>query len=281
MNLRITIILVSLLLQFESFSQYFYKDIMVNDEINTLNERIHKAKVVNVKVKSYEFDNTEVEDFLCEQEVESNGKHIITVTGSPFIGENHLHSFFSGQHKILRSVDSNPTIIIQNFYEYNQNKLSKITINSFEVENKAGRTTEVHQWFYDQKNVPVKMLLIKNNTDTTLVSFVKDTVKNLVTDEIITYKGIEKERYYYYYDDKNRLTDVVRYHPYKRKLLPEYIFSYNDQNELIQKTIFTTGTNQYTNWRYFYNDKGLKTEEQAFLKGNLQRGSLKYFYKYE
>jgi hypothetical protein len=262
-------------------AQYYYKDVLINKETNSLNEKIRKAKITKLVVKSYHFDGEEVDDFLCEQEIENNGKHVVTITGSPFTGENHLHSFFTVQGQLLRSVDSNPTLVIQNNYEYSANNLSKISITSFEPENKALRTTEIHQWFYDTKGVAEKLFLIKNNNDTTTVVFKKDSITQLVTDEIIKKKGKEVERYYYYYDAQKRLTDVVRFHPYKRKLLPELIFDYNDKNEVIKKTFFVSGTNDYTFWYYFYDKNGLKSEEQCFLKGNMLKGKLKYNYAYE
>lgn len=261
-------------------AQYYYKDIVVNKEINALNEKIKKAKAVSVKVKSFDFDDTEIENFLCEQEIENNGKHTFTTTGSPYVGENHLHSYFTAQSKIIRSVDSNPLLIIQNIYDYQNSNLSKITINTIDIANKT-RLAEQHIWQYDDKNVPTKMYLVKNNLDTLKIQIIKDSITQMPIEEIVYEKGKEFERYYYYYDDKNRLTDVVKYNRYKKKLLPELIFEYDEQNQIIKKSIFVTGTNDYTNWFYKYDDKGLKTAEQCFLKGNLFRGKLYYYYKYE
>jgi hypothetical protein len=279
-TMKLIITLLALVLGFQAHAQFYYKDLIANKETNELNSRLKKAKVTDIKVKSLEFDNNEVEDFLCEQTVENNGKHVLTVTGSPYIGENHLHSFFTSQNQIIRSVDSNPTIIIQNNYDYIENKLTKITITSFEVDNKKDKAIEVHEWMYN-KNIPEKMYLIKNGNDTTTIKFLIDTALQLPVEEISYYKGKEKERYYYYYDNKNRLTDVTRYHPYARKVLPEFIFEYDEQGNVKRKNSFTTGTKDYQIWHYLYNDKGLKTEEQCFLRGNVFRGKLVYSYRYE
>jgi hypothetical protein len=279
-TMKLIITLLALTVFLEAQAQYYYKDIIANKETNELNSRLKKAKVVDIKVKSLEFDNNEVEDFLCEQNIENNGKHMITVTGSPYIGENHLHSFFTAQSQIIRSVDSNPTIIIQNNYDYIENRLNKIIVTSFEVDNKKDKSVEVHEWIYN-KNVPEKMYLIKNGNDTTTIKFLIDTTLQLPVEEISYYKGKEKERYYYYYDSKKRLTDVTRYHPYARKVLPEFIFEYDEQNNVKRKTSFTTGTKDYQIWHYAYNENGLKTEDQCFLRGNVFRGKLMYRYTYE
>ncbi len=261
-------------------AQYYYKDIVTNVETTLLNQKNKKANVIKLVVKSYDFDDTEIDNFLCEQEIENNGKHTITVTGSPFVGENHLHSYYTNQSQLTRSVDSNPTLIIQNNYDYTNNKLSKITVTSFETGSKD-KTVEVHQWLQNDKQQYYKMYVIKGGTDTTIVQLKTDSLTNQINEEIVTYKGKEKDHFYYYYDATNNLTDVVQYNQYKRKLLPLLIFEYDAQQHITKKTIFTQGSNDYQMWYYKYNEKGLKTEEQCYLKGNMFRGKLVYNYKYD
>jgi hypothetical protein len=280
-----TIICISLIFFCPTlFAQYYYKDFISNKETNALNKTMKQAKVTHVKVKSLDFDNSEIENFLCEQSLENNCKTMVTITGSPFIGENHLHSFLNNISLITRSVDSNntnSTLIIQNNYEYlPNNNLKQITVTTIEPEAR-NRVTETHQWFYNAINLPEKMLVVKNGNDTTTVLFKIDTVQHLVTDEIIYKKGIEKERYYYYYDANKQMTDIVRYHPYKKKLLPELILEYNTKGELFKKTSFTTGSKDYQVWMYQYNDKGLKIEDQCYVQGVMFRGKLVYTYSYE
>ncbi len=263
-------------------AQYYYKDIVSTQESIEHNKLLRKTKAQKLKVHSYHFDNEEIESFLCEQQIENNAKKVITITGSPFTGENRLHSFYTPQGFPTRSVDSNVSIVIQNSYEFNTlNLLTKILVTSFEPEMKNVRTTTAQYWFYDDKNVPNKMIKVVNDKDTTIVLFTKDSINNLVLDEVSYKKGVEYERYYYYYDSLNRLTDVVRYHPYRKKLYPEFIFDYNEKSQIIRKTSTQTGTTETTYWYYFYDANGLKTEEQAFLKGNTFKGKLKYTYVYE
>ncbi len=276
--MRLLTILFFAIFAIQSQAQFYYKDIVTNKEVTENNNLLRKAKSSKLEVKSYQFDGEEVENFLCEQIIDANAKHVLTVTGSPFTGENHLHSFYSAQGQLLRSVDSNTTLVIQNNYEYTNTNLTKISITSFEPEQKNVKTVEVHQWFYDPKNAPTKMYKIKNQTDTTLTIFNKDSVSNLITNEVEYFKGKVKEHFEYYYDDLNNLTAVFRYIPIKKKMMPEIVFDYNEKNEIIKKTNFVTGTKSYTIWFYFYGDNGLKKEEQCFLPGNLMRGKLKYFY---
>jgi hypothetical protein len=277
------ILIVSAIFAIKTVSaQYYYKDIVATNDVIKNNQQLRKHNIIKLKVQSYHYDDQEIESFLCEQNIENNAKNVLTITGSPYTGENRLHSFYTTQGLITRSVDSNVSVVVQNYYEYNlQQKLIKLAVSSFEPELKNVRTTETHLWYYDAQQVPNKMVKVINDKDTTTTIFTKDSINNLVLDEVSYKKGKEIERYYYYYDSVNQLTDVVRYHPYKRKLYPEFIFDYNQKGEMIRKTSFQSGTTQATYWYYFYNEKGLKSEEQAFLPGNVFKGKLKYNYTYE
>jgi hypothetical protein len=246
-----------------------------------------KAKVIAIEVSSLDFDNTPVENFLCEQIVENNGKHTFTITGLPKVGESHLHAYFTTQSQVTKTIDSTPTlleqdnyIVNQNSYEYAGNKLSKLTTTSFETNNSREKTTEQHVWIYGNNN-PVILYVIKNRQDTLTVKLITDSVTQLVAEEIVWELGKEKDHFYYYYDAGKRLTDVVRYHPFRKKLLPQYIFEYNNQNQVLKKINFTYGSKDYQTWFYQYNEQGLKKEEQCFAKGNLLKGRLVYKYEYE
>ncbi len=279
MQYFLTIIII--LLSYTSQAQYYYKDVLTNKENTTNNQALRKSKCTSLEVKSYHFDGEEIESFLCRQDIENNAKHVLTITGSPYTGGNHLHSFYTLQGQLLRSVDSNASLVIQNNYEYQADKLTKISVTSFEPEQKNIRNTEIHQWIYDDKGTAKKMLRIKNQTDTSILLFAKDSITNLVINEVEYVKGKVKEHYQYFYDDAHNLTAIFKYNPIRKKMLPELVLDYNDKYEIIKKTNFAGSANNTTFWYYFYNDSGLKTEEQCFLTGNLFKGKLKYFYTYE
>jgi hypothetical protein len=262
-------------------AQYYYKDIITNKENTANNKAIRKANCTSLEVKSYHFDGEEIESFLCRQVIENSAKLVLTITGSPYTGGNHLHSFYTLQGQLQRSVDSNASLVIQNNYEYQADKLTKISVTSFEPEQKNIRNTEIHQWIYDEKGTARKMLRIKNQTDTSILLFAKDSITNLVINEVEYVKGKVKEHYQYFYDDNHNLTAIFRYNPVRKKMLPELVLDYNDKNEIIKKTNFSGSANNTTFWYYYYNDSGLKTEEQCFLTGNLFKGKLKYFYTYD
>ena len=123
--------------------------------------------------------------------------------------------------------------------------------------------SETHQWFYSASGKPEKMWRILNNTgaentiDSLEVRFITDEDGN--TAEEKTYKkGVETSYLYYYYDDRNRLLDIVRYNTRLRKLMPDIMFEYDEKDNIAQKTTTTSSLHLgYLIWRYIYDEKGL------------------------
>jgi len=139
---------------------------------------------------------------------------------------------------------------------------------------------EVHQWFYNDQGKPLRMLRILNNNDTTEVRFTLDEKGN-VTEELPFVKKVSGEKTYYYYDDKNRMTDIVRFNTKARRLLPDYMFEYTEKNQVSQKiTTLSMMDLGYLIWRYVYDDKGLKTKEASFNKDKVMTGKIEYSYRF-
>jgi hypothetical protein len=124
------------------------------------------------------------------------------------------------------------------------------------------------------------MLRIVNNTDTTEIRFTLDDKGNVV-EELPFIKKVSRDKTYYYYDSKNRLTDIVRYNVKARRLLPDYMFEYSDKNQVIQKitTLSTIGLG-YLIWRYVFDDRGLKIKEATFNRDKAMTGKIEYSYQF-
>ena len=145
---------------------------------------------------------------------------------------------------------------------------------------------EVHQYTYNEKGVPIKMLRIKNDKDTLEVDFILDVNGNVIEE-------IEKmqhgKHYYYYYDDKKQLTDIVRYNIISKDMKPDLVFEYNSKGQLIQMVAVEEGVNKgyynekdvvnYYTWRYFYNDEGLRIIEKCFSRSSKLLGYVEYEYE--
>ena len=94
------------------------------------------------------------------------------------------------------------------------------------------------------------------------------------------YKGYKQETWYYYYDEKGRLTDIARYNPKAKKTLPDYIFEYDEDGDLSQQTVVMPITNFYRVWVYEYQENGLKKAESILKKGKEQEGRIIYSYDF-
>jgi hypothetical protein len=122
------------------------------------------------------------------------------------------------------------------------------------------------------------MLRIKNNTDTSYVSFKLDDAGN-VSEEQSVRKGIKTEPVFYYYDAQKRLTDIVRFNNRSRRLLPEYMFEYSPANMVIQKITVPANSSDYMIWRYQYDATGLKVKEAVYDKYKQLTGKIEYVYQ--
>ena len=122
------------------------------------------------------------------------------------------------------------------------------------------------------------MLKVKENRDTAYVRFIADGKGN-ITEEREVHNQDSLPAIYYYYDDQNRLTDVVRYNERAKRLLPDYIFDYGNKSRITSMLVVPEG-NDYQKWIYEYNDRGLKDRETCYGKGKELLGRIEYEYNY-
>ena len=109
-----------------------------------------------------------------------------------------------------------------------------------------------------------------------LTSTFKDNYEVWLEQEVFK-NGISK-KYFYYYDDKNNLTDVVHYNERAKRLLPDYMYEY-DTTGKIKQMITTEEGGGYFIWRYAYNDQNLRETEKCFSRERKLLGSVQYIYK--
>ncbi|MGF2412505.1 MAG: hypothetical protein ACQUYJ_09270, partial [Ferruginibacter sp.] len=79
-------------------------------------------------------------------------------------------------------------------------------------------------------------------------------------------------------DTKNRITDVVRLNQFNQKMLPDYMFEYNNAGLITQMTTTEEGGSYYFIWKYSY-ENGLRTKEKCYSKERRLMGSIEYEYK--
>jgi hypothetical protein len=259
-------------------AQYYYKDIITTGQINQNYAQYKKNGVTKVNVSAFE-RNTPITDVVTlQQMVNTNQRKVLTHTKTPDAEEAWLSSYYNENSALIKTVDSTEENVTVAEYEYsNKGVLLKIASLASPVNNPVLK--EVHLWQYNSSGVLQKMLKIKNNIDTTYISFVQDEKGNIAEEKTI-HKNILVSKFYYYYDANNRLTDVARYNKKADKILPDYMFEYNEANQLTKMWVIPEGMRgSYQIWNYTYAANGLKEHELCFNKQKEQIARIEYTYQ--
>ena len=257
-------------------AQYYYKDLVSNKQLLAEMAQLKEQKIRTISVKSFEDDGSPSDGFFCEKRISRNYGTVEMLTRSNVTGASDFTSSFNNKGYLTQTYDSSDISSNTTFYEYDENNRIK-SISSTVRSNDDDFTneiTEVHLYYYNDKGLPLKMVRVKNNSDSTTILFSLDE-KNNVSIEKNTRSG---DTYYYYYDARNRLTDVVRLNPYNQKMLPDYIFEYNNAGLIAQMTTTEEGGSYYFIWKYTY-DNGLRIREKCFSKERRLMGTIEYEYK--
>lgn len=256
-------------------AQYYYKDIFSNNEIQKENQKIKTANIREIKIKSYEPGGELTEDFLCEKKFSKDYKKIQLTIKSPESGASIMINQCDVNGYLMETYDSSELVVTQNKMLYDS--LSRLTrIVSVSKSNDDDFTNEIieeHFYTYDEGVNPKSLTIIKNHKDTTQVLFYLDENNRL---------SIEKDtktafKYYYYYDQSGRLTDIVHANTYTQQPVADYIFEYQADGELAGMTNAVGNKNNTLIWRYDY-ENGWRIKERAFSADKKFLGKVEYEY---
>ena len=265
-------------------SQYYFTDIVSHRQSDYQYKQLIAAKVTHMQAVSYGKDSTTVSTtFTLEQDIIDGGKKVITKTtlansGTTIIENNYRNDqLITSLNSIVQPLS---TVVTKTAYTYSdQGEILSIVSNSLDTIASVSGFSERHIWQYNDKNKPTKMLNIKNNSDTLTVLFTYDEKGN-VAEEKWFRKGQTIEKYYYYYDNDGLLTDVVRFNDRVGKLLPDFVYEYDDNANIIKMTQTIKGGTDYFIWKYTYNDKNLKATESCYTRKNELQGKVVYEYSF-
>jgi hypothetical protein len=260
-------------------AQYYYKDIIGTREINQTIKLYLSNHVLSAEATGFDGggvkdnDFSETHTFLPDRSL----LKISTRTKTDISNEYYRFNFMG----FLTTVsDTSSSVISTTTYSYDNKNNPVIIKNTVTDTHDSIYVNEVHQWFYNNEGRPVNMLRIVNNNDTTDIRFTLDEKGNVI-EELPFIKKISREKTYYYYDTRNRLTDIVRFNVKAGRLLPDYMFEYSEQNQVTQKiTTLSTGGLGYLIWRYVYDNKGLKIKEASFNRDKVMTGKIEYSYRF-
>lgn len=266
-------------------AQYYYNDIIGTRETNQQMAVYLANKVKTVSATGYDQRGARATDFSEFHEVKENGK-ALKVSDITNFNKSVTYSRFNEEGKVASISDSSSSVINITTYQYDDNGMLTKVENIVKDSSGNFNHRETHIWTYQENNQPGKMWRLiqqedgNSATDSLEVRFLLDEDGN-VAEERTFRKGIETGYLYYYYDDKNRLTDIVRFNTRLKKLMPDIMFEYDENNRVIQK-ITTTSSQQigYLIWRYIFDSKGLKTKEALFNGDKQLTGKIEYSYTF-
>jgi hypothetical protein len=258
-------------------AQYYFNDLMANIQTHKQYKLLRALKVKKIIATAQESANSTPETLLTE-EVSTDGKRIIIYTSL----QNGKTSRTTTQYemgKLKKSESNNKGVESTTLYSYNEAGLPTLIQSTTKDTFLSSLTGEAHQYYYKQDGSPDYAYIIRNQSDTVRVNFTTDNQKS-VLEETWTRRNKEIEKYYYYYNDKQQLTDIVRFNSKSKKLLPDFVYTYNEAGNIIQMIQVPRTGNNYITWKYNYNEKGLKTSENCFNKEKQLLGTVGYSYEY-
>ncbi len=258
-------------------SQYYYLDIIGTKQTNQQYNLIRTHQLKRINAVSFEGNNQPSKDFLLEQTVAKDGRQIITHSATVGSTQSFFISHYEN-NRLVKTVDSSNNA--RNTVVYNYDNAGRITsINSINKDfDGTFINSENHTWTYNEKDLPVSMLKVKNEKDTTLVLFILDDQEN-VAEERWKKNNRITETYYYYYNPKKQLTDVVRFSRKAKAMIPDYTLDYDNNGRITEMRQTQATSANYLIWKYVYNDKGMKEKEYVFNKQKELLGKIEYSYQ--
>lgn len=270
--IALLILSVSLNLQ----AQYYYNDIVNNKQVLAELATLKQKKINGVKVISMEATGEETEGFTCQKKINRDFTEVEIYTATNETYPNTFTSLFTRTGLLQRTIDSSEAGATTIDYSYDAaGRL--VTINStkrFATDDDAGIVQEKHLYNYNEAGILQQMILVKNNRDSTLLLFEADEAGNILIEK----NAKTAEVYYYYYDTKNRLTDIVHRYSYQKNLFTEYSFEYDQAGQLAKMVTSEKEGAYYFTWRYAY-EEGLRVNERCYSKEGRIMGSVEYKYK--
>ncbi|MEO6406968.1 MAG: hypothetical protein ABIY51_03465 [Ferruginibacter sp.] len=272
-----SILLLSILVVACANAQYYYKDIITNKQISSEMQGHKDKKIHTVNIKSFEDDGSPSEGFYCQKKISRDYRKVEVLTKSNQVAPSIFTSLFNENGRVISTNDSSSIFSSTTRYMYdNAGRLTNvISISRSDDDDFRNEMREEHIYRYNSNNdYPEKMVRVRNSTDSITIQFALDERNNL---------GIEKDsktgnKFYYYYDEKNRPTDIVSSNDFKKGLVPTYVFEYNNSGLITQMTVSEEGIGNYLIWKYNYED-GLRVREKCYSKDRRLLGTIEYEYK--
>jgi YD repeat-containing protein len=256
-------------------AQYYYNDIVNNKVVLAELAKLKEKKIKGIKVVSMESNGEQTEGFTCRKKINKDFTEVEIYTETNQSYPNTFISYFDKAGLLQKTIDSSEAGATTIDYRYDEaGRLVSINSSKHFSDDDAGSSNEQHLYQYNSAGILQQMRLVKNNRDSVLYVFEADDAGNIVIEK----NEKTAELYYYYYDLKNRLTDVVHSYNFQKKLFPEFTFEYNPEGQVTKMVSSEREGTYFFTWRYNYED-GLRMNERCFSKEGRLLGSVEYEYK--
>ena len=276
-NILIAVLILTISIRLHA--QYYYNDIVGTGNLNRTIQLYQDNKVISAEASGFDNNGIKNDDFSEVHNFYPDQK-LLKIYSRNKRDTSTEYDYFNSKNLVTTVSDSTASFVSTTTYTYDDRNNPLVIENMVSDPNDSVYVDEVHQWFYNADGKPIRMLRIVNKNDSTDIHFTLDDKGNVVEELPFIHK-ISREKTYYYYDDQNRLTDIVRYNVKAQRLLPDYMFEYSDKDQVTQKiTTLSSEDIGYIIWRYAYNDMGLKTTEANFNRNKELMGKIKYAYQF-
>jgi antitoxin component YwqK of YwqJK toxin-antitoxin module len=275
-----TILPILLLFQLSLQAQLYYKDIVGTHETNALMQLYRESRVRTVQLNAFDADGSRTDGFTVSQEISPDFSRLVTRTGADPETASVLVSLMDATGRVIATVDSSALVMNKTLYVYDaKGRVQTITSIASDTSRRMNET-EVHKWEYDANGHPLRMQRVVNGQEVAELQFKLDDNGNVIEEQSFR-KGVAGEKVYYYYNNRNLLTDIVRFNTKAGRLLPDYLFEYAPSGQVLQKITVPGNSSNYLIWRYQYNEQGLKIREAIFNKEKQLTGKIDYSYTFQ
>ncbi|WP_152530890.1 hypothetical protein [Sediminibacterium sp. C3] len=239
--------------------QYYYTDLIGLQQTQKNYEIIRKNRIKLISGTGIDAEGNVT--ILSRTEIPTDGKKITrTLSENNSIKELVYQFYELGRLKKTTIKKPGTETIIE--YQYNPNGLLTTLISITKDSASGSSISELHQWEYSSGGTPKKMIKKTSGMDSVTIEFQTDSA-GLVLEETWIKKDKKIETYYFYYNSENRISDIVRYNTTAQKLLPDFVFEYNENGQLIKMIQIGLNGRNITHWNYSYYPNGLREKEIA------------------
>ncbi|RYY54646.1 MAG: hypothetical protein EOO09_13600 [Chitinophagaceae bacterium] len=265
------------LIVLHSGAQYYYTDLENARILSARAKSLFTGKVKTITATGYDPRGAKTTDYNEIQDVDP-GQRSFKVSTRNGLQVSRVTYQFDELFRPLTVSDNSAGFSTTTTYSYNASgNITSIRTSTTDSLNDFSRVEE-HQFTWNSAGKPEKLWRILDNRDSIEYRFTLDEKGNVGGEQLFR-RNTGFDEIYYYYDEQNRLTDVVRYDKKTKKLLPDFMFEYDEKGNVIQQiSTLSAVSKSYLIWRYLFNDKGLKTKEALYDKQKELQGRIDYTY---